>query len=382
MKFHVERDALQDAVAWSARTLPTRPALPVLAGLRLDVSNDELTLAGFDYEVSTRLVLPVNSTEGGPALVSGRLLADICRSLPSQPVELATDASRLTLRCGSARFDLPTLPFDEYPALPESPASSGTVGTDAFAAAVAAVAVAAGRDDTLPVMTGVRIEVDGDTLTLAATDRYRLAVRTMKWAPADPAMTATALVPARTLAETAKSMTGAELRIALGSGSSGTAAGSVGADGGESMIAFTAAERQTTTRLLDGEFPKYRALLPSNTTATAEIETAALVEALRRVSLVASRSAPVRLTFSDSSLQLNAGGQHEGEAVEDLPIYYEGEAATLAFNPAYLLDGLGALGSDTARLRFTEPRKPVALTGKNDTEGDYVYVIMPVRLPE
>jgi DNA polymerase-3 subunit beta len=376
MKFRVEHDALADAVAWSARALPAKPALPVLAGVRLDVTDHQLTLAGFDYEVSTRVTVPVTAHEGGSALVSGRLLADISRSLPSQPVEVSTDGSRMAVRGGSARFSLPTLPLDEYPGLPELPESSGTVGTDAFADAVSAVAVAAGRDDTLPVMTGIRIEIDGDTLTMAATDRYRLAMRTLRWTPADPQLAATALVPARTLAETAKSMTGAELTIALGftepSGAQANAA---------AMIGFAAGDRRTTSRLLDGEFPKYRALLPSNATSEVEIETAAFSEAVRRVSLVASRTSPVKLTFSDGSVQLQAGGSDEAEAAEDLPASYDGESATLAFNPGYLIDGLSALNSDTARLRFTEPGKPAALTGKDDAEGDYIYVIMPVRLP-
>jgi DNA polymerase-3 subunit beta len=282
----------------------------------------------------------------------------------------------MAVRGGSARFNLPTLPLDEYPGLPELPESSGTVGTDAFADAVSAVAVAAGRDDTLPVMTGIRIEIDGDTLTMAATDRYRLAMRTLRWAPADPQIAATALVPARTLAETAKSMTGAELTIALGfTEASGAHAGAA------AMIGFAAGDRRTTSRLLDGEFPKYRALLPSNATSEVEIETAAFSEAVRRVSLVASRTSPVKLTFSDGSVHLQAGGSDEAEAAEDLPASYDGEPATLAFNPGYLIDGLSAINSDTARLRFTEPGKPAALTGKDDAQGDYIYVIMPVRLP-
>jgi DNA polymerase-3 subunit beta len=378
MKFRVDRDALAEAAAWSARALPAKPALPVLAGVRLEVADHELMLAGFDYEVSTRATLPVTAEEGGAVLVSGRLLAEISRSLPSQPVELAAEGSRVTVRGGSARFTLPTLPLDEYPGLPDLPEASGTVGTDAFAAAVGAVAIAAGRDDTLPVMTGIRVEIDGDTLTLAATDRYRLAMRTMRWSPSDPSLSVTALVPARTLAETAKSMSGAELTIALGSaqGSAGDSAGPAGA-----MIGIAAGERRTTSRLLDGEFPKYRALLPSGSTATAEMETAPLVEAVRRVSLVASKTSPVKLTFTDGGLHLEAGGFDEAEAAEDLPATYDGEQTTLAFNAGYLLDGLGALDSDTARLRFTDPGKPAALTGKDDADGDYVYVIMPVRLP-
>jgi DNA polymerase-3 subunit beta len=382
MRFRVERDALADAVAWSARTLPQRPQLPVLAGLRLDVAGGELTVSGFDYEVSTRIELPVEVSEGGQALVSGRLLAEITRSLPSAPVELATDGSRVVVTCGTARFTLATLPLEEYPTLPDLPPVAGTVGSDVFAAAVLSVAVAAGRDDTLPVLTGIRVEIDGDRLTLAATDRYRLAVRELRWQPGDTSLSATALVPARTLAETARSLTsGAQVTVALGTGSTGGVGAGTTADG---MVGFVGGSRRTTTRLLDGEFPKYRALLPSESSAQAQVETAALVEAVKRVSLVAARNAPVRLTFSAEGLVLEAGGLDDAQASEALPASYEGDDMTIAFNPTYMLDGLGAIDSDTAHFAFTAPTKPAVLTGKQAGEGvdggDYRYLLMPVRL--
>jgi DNA polymerase III subunit beta len=373
MKIRVERDTLADAVAWAARILPQKSQLPVLAGLRLDADQaGALRLSGFDYEVSAEAELEVMVAEAGAVLVPGRLLADITRSLPGQPVDLATDGSRVQLSCGSARFTLPTLPLDEYPTLPAMPEVAGTLGSDAFAAAVSSVAVASGRDDTLPVLTGIRIEIDGEDVTLAATDRYRLAVRTLRWKPVDPALQATALVPARTLAESAKSLTsGAEVTLALATTGSG-----------EGMLGLSGATRRTTTRLLDGEFPKYRSLLPDSASATAAIDTAALTEAVRRVSLVASRTSPVRLSFSADGVVLEAGGLDEAEAAESLPATFDGEPLTIAFNPTYLLDGLGAIDSDEARLAFTGSTKPAVLTGKtgDDAAGDYRYLLMPVRL--
>lgn len=372
MKIRVERDTLADAVAWAARILPQKTQLPVLAGLRLDATGGgALRLSGFDYEVSAEAELEVTVAEAGAALVPGRLLADITRSLPDQPVEFSTEGSRAQLTCGSARFTLPTLPLDEYPSLPSMPEVAGTIGSDAFAAAVGSVAVAAGRDDTLPVLTGVRIEIEGEEVTLAATDRYRLAVRTLRWKPVDPSLQATALVPARTLAEAAKSLTsGAEVTLAL------AAAGS-----GEGLLGLAGGSRRTTTRLLDGEFPKYRSLLPDSFSAVAAIETGALTDAVRRVSLVASRTSPVRLSFSEGGVVLEAGGLDEAEAAESLPASFEGDPLTIAFNPTYLLDGLGAIDSDEARLSFTGPTKPAVLTGKaGDETGDYRYLLMPVRL--
>jgi DNA polymerase III subunit beta len=373
MKIRVERDGFADAVAWAARILPQKAALPVLAGLRIEASTDGgLSLAGFDYEVSAQAQLDATVAEAGSVLVPGRLLAEITRSLPGQPIDCSTDGSRLVLTCGSARFQLPTLPLDEYPTLPEMPEVSGTVGSDAFAAAVSSVAVAAGRDDALPVLTGVRVEIDGEKVTLAATDRYRLAVRTLRWSPTDPSLQATALVPARTLADAAKSLTtGAEVTLAL-----------AGAGSGDGMLGLAGGTRRATTRLLDGEFPKYRSLLPDSSSAVATVDTAALTEAVRRVALVASRTSPIRLAFSADGLTLEAGGLDDAEAAESLPAEFTGEALTIAFNATYLLDGLGSLDSDDAQLSFTAPTKPAVLTGKTgpDDESDHRYLLMPVRL--
>ena len=378
MQLRVERDALADAIVWTARSLPARPPMQVLLGLLLEVDAAGLAVSGFDYEVSSRVTVAVTAAEGGRVLVPGRLLADIVRALPAQPVDLRLEGSRVVLTCGAARFTLPTLPVEDYPALPDMPSTAGKLESDVFAAAVAQVAVAAGRDDTLPVLTGVRVEIDGEQLTLAATDRYRLAVRTLPWRPEQPGLTATALVPARTLAETAKALTGGpEVTLALTTGSSG-----------EGMIGFEGGGRRTTSRLLDGEFPKYRSLLPSESSARAEVTTAPFVEAVKRVALVAARNAPVRLGFTDDGLVLEAGGADDAQASERLECGWEGDTSegpfSIAFNPAYLLDGLAAVDSDVTTLSFTGPTRPAVLTGKRDPDGaaaaDYRYLLMPVRL--
>src|SRR5215472_9623831 len=216
VQIHVERDVFADAVAWTARALPARPTIPVLAGMRLHADDGGLTLSSFDYDVSAEARLDATTLTEGSALVSGRLLAEISRSLPAKPVQITSDGGRAVLTCGSATFNLLTMPEDEYPALPEMPPAAGTVGSDAFATAVMQTAVAAGRDDTLPSLTGVRIEIEGDTLTLISTDRYRLAVRELRWTPAKPDLSAAVLVPAKALTDTARSLTtAAEVSIAL-----------------------------------------------------------------------------------------------------------------------------------------------------------------------
>ena len=378
MKIQVERDILADAVAWTARALPARPTVPVLAGMRLHAEAD-LTLSSFDYDVSAQATIPVMTEEEGSALVSGRLLAEISRSLPARPVQIASEGGKAVLSCGSATFTLLTMPEEEYPALPEMPQAAGSVGSDAFASAVSQSATAAGRDDTLPALTGVRIEIEGDTLTLISTDRYRLAVRELRWSPARPGLSAAVLVPARALAETARSLTsGAEVSIALALPGEGAADSGAGGDG---MIGFEGGGRQTTTRLLGGEFPRYQALLPSHANATAELSAPLLIEAVKRVALVAERNTAVRLAFTPGQLVLEAGTGEEAQAVEVLEASYEGDDLAIAFNPQYLLDGLTAIDSDTARMSFTEPGKPALITGKPAPEGqpDYRYLLMPIR---
>jgi DNA polymerase-3 subunit beta len=382
----VERDVFADAVAWTARALPARPTVPVLAGMRLHATGDELTLSSFDYDVSALAKIPVDTQDAGSALVSGRLLAEISRSLPGRPVQISSEGGRAVLTCGSATFNLLTMPEEEYPALPEMPPAAGTVGSDAFATAVSQTAVAAGRDDTLPSLTGVRIEIEGDILTLISTDRYRLAVRELRWTPAKPDLSAAVLVPAKALTDTARSLTtAAEVSIALalpGDEAAPATPGLSQAAGGDGMIGFEAGGRRTTTRLLSGEFPRYRTLLPSAVNATAEVSTSMLAEAVRRVALVAERNTAVKLGFTSGQVTLEAGTGEEAQADEVMEASFEGEDLTIAFNPTYLLDGLTAMDSDTTRIAFTEPGKPALLTGKPGPDGspDYRYLLMPFRL--
>ncbi|MEU8618268.1 DNA polymerase III subunit beta [Streptomyces sp. NPDC048623] len=374
MKIRVERDVLAEAVAWVARSLPARPPAPVLAGLLLKAEDGALSFSSFDYEVSARVSVEAEVEEDGTVLVSGRLLADICRALPNRPVEISTDGVRATVVCGSSRFTLHTLPVEEYPALPEMPTATGTVPGEVFASAAAQVAIAAGRDDTLPVLTGVRIEIEGDTVTLASTDRYRFAVREFLWKPESPDASAVALVPAKTLLDTAKALTsGDTVTLALS-----------GSGKGEGLIGFEGAGRRTTTRLLEGDLPKYRTLFPTEFNSIAVIETAPFVEAVKRVALVAERNTPVRLSFEQGVLILEAGSSDDAQAVERVDAQLDGDDISIAFNPTFLLDGLSAIDSPVAQLSFTTSTKPALLSGKPavDAEADeaYKYLIMPVRL--
>ncbi|HMZ12534.1 MAG TPA: DNA polymerase III subunit beta [Mycobacterium sp.] len=386
LKFRLVREDFAEAVAWVARSLPSRPTIPVLAGLLLTGSEDGLTISGFDYEISAEVQVPAEIASPGSVLVSGRLLSDITRSLPAKPVDVTVEGRRVSLTCGSARFSLPTLAVEDYPTLPTLPEETGVISADLFAEAIGQVAVAAGKDDTLPMLTGIRVEISGDTVVLAATDRFRLAVRELTWSTSSPSLEAAVLVPAKTLAEAAKAGTsGSEVHLALGAGS---------AVGKEGLLGIRSAGKRSTTRLLDAEFPKFRQLLPPEHTAVATVGVAELTEAIKRVALVADRGAQVRMTFGDGVLNLSAGGDDVGEAEEDLPVEFAGEPLTIAFNPGYLTDGLGSLHTDRVTFGFTTPSRPAVLrpTGDDDVaaggtgpfpavQTDYVYLLMPVRLP-
>jgi DNA polymerase-3 subunit beta len=382
VKFRVDRDVFADAVAWAARSLPVRPSSPVLAGLLIeagDGSNGGLVLSTFDYETSCRATLTAEVSDEGSALVSGRLLADICRSLPAKPVDVMLDGARVSLTCGSARFSLQTMPVEDYPSMPSMPAATGTVPSEAFAHAVGQAVTAAGRDDMLPVLTGVRLEIEGDTIALLATDRFRLAQRELAWTPGQPDASLAALVPARVLGETAKSLTaGPEVTIALSA--SGTGDGLIGFEG-----SGPGGVRRTTTRLLDGEFPKVRSLFPSERLTIAKLDKATLIESLKRVSLVAERNTAVQLAFKDGALTLDAGSGDEAQASESVEAQIEGEDLVTGFNPQFLLDGLGAIDEAVVELAFTQASKPVVITGTadesvSDSAGSFRYLLMPRRL--
>jgi DNA polymerase-3 subunit beta len=380
MKFRVERDVLADAAAWVARSLPARPPVPVLGGVLIEGSSgdggDKLTVSGFDYETSARVELDATIGDPGKVLVSGRLLADITRALPSKPVDMVVDGSRATINCGNSRFSLPIMPVEDYPQLPSMPQRAGKIDANQLAEAVAQVAVAAGRDDTLPMLTGVRVEIEGGRLTLAATDRFRLAVRELNWQPEDESISTAVLIPARTLAEVAKTLAGSgTVEIALSAG--------------DGMLGMTGGGRRSTTRLLDAEFPRFRQLIPTEHTTSAELEVAALVEAIKRVSLVADRVAQIRMEFGEEGLRLAAGGDDVGSAEEELPCMLDGNPLTIAFNPGYLLDSLGALHTARAQLTFTTPNRPALVRpvvpppaeGEPAPDPGYLHLLMPVRLP-
>lgn len=385
MKIRVERDALADAVAWVARSLPNRPTAPILAGLLIEAEGDSVTLSSFDSTTSAKVTMDADVSDEGTSLVSGRLLAEIARSLPNKPVEMVADHAKVELTCGSARFTLQTLPVDEYPSLPEMPTQTGEVDAGVFEKAVSQVVVAAGRDELLNVFTGVRVEINGDQLSLLATDRYRMALRELNWKPSSPSVEGAVLVPGRVLADTAKSLT---------SGETVTVSLSTTESEGEGLAGFIGegakGSREATTRLLNQAFPKVRHLMDVDATVTVRISTTDLLAAVKRVSLVAERNTPLRMIINEDNVALEAATGDQAQASEaisaEVGVTTDEQSITAAgFNPQYLLDALNAIDAPFAHFSFTAPGKPCLITGLASMDGDqlldYRHVIMLMRLP-
>ncbi len=424
MKFTVARNALGDAVAFISRALPSRPVVPVLSGMLVEASAEGLTLSCFDYEVSARVRVDADVAAAGSALIPGRLLAEITRSLPDRPAEFQADGDVVNLRCGQAEFGLVCLPMQEYPALPDSPGPVGTVEAAVLAAAVGQVAAAASRDDTLPMLTAVCLDITGDVMTLAATDRYRLAAREAPFVPAEPGIRALALVPARVMVEVARTFPqSGSLTVAFESDPD--ARGAQGPDDrprpAEGLVSFESGDRRLTARLIAGEFIRYRSRFGTDFACRAELPAAPVIEAVRRAALVAERAGPVRLSFAPDHVVIEAHAEGRARAAESVTAEFSGDEPVISFNPVFLLDGLTAAASGTAgqgagaaaapagdgaaehadgepadggadagtgriRLEFNSPAKPALITWTSDDERDGVpafrYLLVPLRVPE
>lgn len=376
MRFQVNRDVFSEAVSFAVKLLPQRTTQPILSGVLLDATASGLTLSSFDYEVSSQTEIAAEVDEPGTALVSGRLLAEIASRLPNAPVSFATVEGKIEVRCGSARFTLLSMPVEEYPTLPQVSESTGVLPADEFANAVAQVAVAASRDDVTPVITGVQLEVGDNSLSLVATDRYRVAVREIDWdSGSTSAEGVTALVPARTLSEIGKTF-----------GHSGTVSVSIVRGDERELIAFSADRRTVTSLLIKGNFPPVRRLFPETVDNYAVMNTAELMDATRRVALVLEREAALRFSFSIDGLTLEAAGSEQAQASETIDAHLHGEDTVVSLKPSFLLDGLSAVHSEFVRISFTKtenPNKPgpVLITSQSSKDqpgaDNYKYLLQP-----
>ncbi|HEX6329987.1 MAG TPA: DNA polymerase III subunit beta [Actinomycetota bacterium] len=363
MKFRCDRDALSEALQTVQRGVSSRPGIPALTGVLLEAAGEsELTLTTTDLEVSARLTIEVQVTEAGTALVPARLLGDTVKSLSDAPVEFETDQSQARIRCAAYEGALRLLPAEDFPALQPPAGTRVVVEAQRLAEAIGQVARAASRDEARPVLTGVLLEISREGVTLVATDSYRLAVRELV---ATAGGEAKAIVPERAMTEAGRAAQTIEK-------------GDIELFVDESQVAFQLGTLTLTSRLIEGEFPNYRQLLPEQYENRLSVSRQQLMDAVRRVGLLARDTSPVRLEFNALGVKLSSSSPDLGQAVEAVEARYEGEDLTAAFNPAYLADGLAATTGEGVRLEVRDGLKPGIVRGESE---DFTYLVMPVRLP-
>lgn len=375
MKLKLSRDVFSDAVQWTSRAVQQRPAIPILAAVRLSAREGELELSSFDYEVSARSRVEAQVEEAGEVLVSGRMLSDIAKSLPNADVLVELKDSHVEVRCGRAQFSLGTMALEDYPPLPQLPETQGTLDAREFAGAIGQVVIATSKDDTLPLLTGVRVEIEGPKITFLATDRYRLAQREMLWNPRDIEFSSQMLVKARVLADVARNLTSSgDVELCLNPTS---------AEQRNAIVGFSAGERQATSSLMDGDYPPVRKLFPESTPLEYACSRVELLEAVKRVSLVVERKTPVHLTFGEGALRLEAGQTENAQAEESIALVSESEELRTAFNPTFLQDGLAALETEFVRFGFIHATKAAVMMGQAEADGEadpsFKYLLMPLR---
>jgi DNA polymerase III subunit beta len=368
MKLTCDRSALVDKLAILARGVSTRSALPVLSGVLLQATEGRLDLYSTDMELSIKANLATTVERDGEIVVPARLFTDIVRNLPEDEVHIDAGEAAVKVSAGRAEFSLNAWSAADFPQTSTfDTAGAFKVGRDPFVETLTKVGRAASRDETRPILTGVLVTIVGDTLKMVATDSYRLAVKETKL-DAALASDVQAIVPVRALSEVSRlaaSLGGDAIEIAIGENQ---ALFKVSDPAGDVWVA---------SRLIDGQFPNYKQLLPDSFDHEVTIARDLFMAAARRVSLLAQKNAPLRLAFAAGKLTMRALTQDVGQGEETLDVEFAGEAFEIGFNPAYLIDGIDAIADAGVLLRFTSPLRPGLISGG---EGDFVYLIMPIRL--
>lgn len=364
MKFRCEREALAEALSTAGRAATGRTgALPVLSGLRLELTGDKLTITGTDLDLTIQLSLNVGGEDDGGVVLPARLAADIVRSMTSGKVEVAVEGDEVSISGGRAQFSVRPLSFDDYPKLASPAAASVTLPAAEVGEALRQVVRAASTDEARPILTGVLLTAENGGLRMVATDSYRLAVRDLaNHQVLGPDQRV--LVPGRALSELQRLVGGGDaLTMRLG----------------ERDATFEVGDTRLSTRLIEGEFPNYRQLIPANHPNTLTVEREPLLEAVRRVKILAKDATPVRLQMGGDTLRLTAITQDVGNASEELDASYEGNELTVAFNPEYFAAGVEACSTDSVTLSTLDALKPAVVRGVGS--DDYLYLLMPVRVP-
>jgi len=366
MKLTIARGELSEALSVVARGLSSRSTLPILSGILVSAEDDgTVVLQTTDLEVSikTRSVAAVD--KAGQSVLPGRLLTDIVRSLPEAAVTIEVDGETAAITCGQAAFTVRTLKADDFPRFPEVEFEQKVdLGVGILSQAVSHVAKVVSRDETRPILTGVLMTVDGPTLKMVATDSYRLAVKEIVFEGAETEGI-DVVVPGRALDEATRIAAG-EKQISVGVS--------------ENQMVFEAGNTVFVTRRIEGAFPNYRQLIPKDPETRVTVPRDELMQAVKRVSLMAQHNTPLRLTVSaeDQTLSLSATTQDIGEASEDLMATVEGPDVEIAFNHVFLTDGIASAEGEAISIDIVSPLKPGVMTAEGD-EG-FLYLLMPVRL--
>jgi len=375
MEFTVDKNTFADCVAWAAKVLPSRPDAPILSGIKIETFEDNtIQVSAFNYEVSAREMITGEVEETGEILVAGKLLADITRSLPGAVVHCKTDGGRLEIKSGNAKYSLQEMPLSDYPKLPIVPESIGSLPADDFKSGIQKVAFAA--DHTLgnnQSLSGIKLEFLEDQLRLIATDSRRLATFGLPWGGDQLQSEAPVVIKAKTVLDVARNLAPDSDTVEIG----------LKTDSELDTISFTSGSRITTSRLIDGGYPpNVMSLFADSYPIKVAVGKEALINALKRVALVSANQAVLK--FREGEVELEAGQGDEAQAGEVIPCELTGEELNVIVQPAYLLDGLGAIDQSFSSLQFTADLNRIELGGQNSIEseksGEFRYIFVPIRL--
>lgn len=354
---------LVDALNTAGRAVSSRGgSLPVLAGLRLELNGDTLVITGSDLDLTITVSLQVAGQEDGVAVVPAKLLSDVVRAVEPGAVEIGVEGGDAQITAGRSQFSLRTIPPDEYPQLADVDGDGVQLDAKALAEALRQVVPAASSDDSRPILTGVLMAAEAEGLRLVATDSYRLSVRDLVGTTVLDSEQSI-LVPSRALTELTR-LLGADDDAVLHLG--------------ERDASFVVGTTRVTTRLIEGDFPNYRGLIPESNPNKLTVNRAALLDAVRRVRLLAQEATPVRMAMSADGLELVAMTQDVGQAHESVDASYNGEDLTVAFNADYLSVGLDVAPGDEVTLETVDALKPALLRSVEHPE--FLYLLMPVRV--
>jgi DNA polymerase III subunit beta len=367
VKLSTTRDALLTQLGTVSRAASTRSAVQALSGVQLVASEGRAELRATDMELGLRVSMEASIEREGTVVLPARLLLDVVRALPVAELSLGLRPAEqdVEIVSGNARFHIRTLRAEDFPPFPE-PAGESTVEVPAaaFVSTIGKVARSASRDETRPVLTGILVSASGRELRMVATDSYRLSV---KETPLEEELVGSfdANVPARALQELA--------RIAQTAGAERLTVGVL-----QNQVVFEVDGVTLSSRLIDGQFPNYRQLLPDSYDVELRLAGDELTDVVRRISLLAQKNAPLRLAFTEGEVTVSAQTPDVGEASETLPVPFHGEPMEIGFNPDFLRDGLEGAGAQDVVLKLISPLRP-GLIEAGDESG-FLYLIMPIRL--